>query len=61
MAAPGSDAGEILGYPDDLKLRSCMTLFARAAAGAADRGLFQGVLGKFFAGEEDPLTRAKLT
>ena len=30
-AAPGDDARQILGYPDDLKLRSCMTLFAAAS------------------------------
>ena len=59
-AAPGDDARQILGYPDDLKLRSCMTLFA-AASPQADQHLFRQVLAKFFAGQEDPLTRELLT
>jgi uncharacterized protein (DUF1810 family) len=50
--------GEILGYPDDLKFRSCMTLFAHAAAPAEE--LFRAALRKYCAGEEDPLTRALL-
>jgi uncharacterized protein (DUF1810 family) len=61
LAAPGEDARRVLGYPDDLKLRSCMTLFARAAADPADRGLFQEVLARYFAGAQDPLTCELLT
>ncbi len=26
-----SDAAAVMGYPDDLKLRSCMTLFAQVS------------------------------
>jgi uncharacterized protein (DUF1810 family) len=59
-STPGTDARAVLGYPDNVKLRSCMTLFARAAAAPPDRDLFQGVLAKFF-GAEDPLTRERLT
>jgi len=44
---------EILGSPDDLKFRSCMTLFARAAE---DDTLFCTILKKYFHGELDPLT-----
>jgi uncharacterized protein (DUF1810 family) len=43
-------AAEILGYPDDLKLRSSMTLFARAAA---DPGVFQAVLDRYFPGPDE--------
>ena len=39
--------------PDDLKLRSCMTLFVRAAP---DEALFQQVLGQYFGGAPDPWT-----
>jgi uncharacterized protein (DUF1810 family) len=60
-ATPGNDARQVLGYPDDLKLRSCMTLFAAAATAAHDQHLFQEGLAKFFAGVEDPLTRELLT
>jgi len=52
----GRSAQEILGYPDYLKFRSSMTLFASAAA-AGESGPFRQALAKYFAGEEDPLTR----
>jgi uncharacterized protein (DUF1810 family) len=45
--------GEILGYPDDLKFRSCMTLFAHASATPAP---FNDALQKFFDGQPDPKT-----
>ncbi|MEQ7920726.1 DUF1810 domain-containing protein [Xanthomonas sp. WHRI 1810A] len=48
-------AREIMGSPDDLKLRSCMTLFASVAP---DNNTFQDVLEAFFAGEPDPKTMA---
>jgi uncharacterized protein (DUF1810 family) len=52
---------EILGSPDDLKFRSSMTLFARAAeeAGAAPTD-FNDALAKYFNGDPDPLTLALL-
>ena len=52
-------AQEIFGYPDYLKFRSSMTLFARAAAG--DSEPFREALAKYFAGEEDPPTRELLS
>jgi uncharacterized protein (DUF1810 family) len=61
LEVPGSDARQVMGFPDDLKLRSSMTLFAAAAADAGDRQWFHGVLEKFFAGAEDPRTRELLT
>ena len=54
----GRSAEEIFGWPDDLKLRSSMTLFARAADDSAD---FVAVLDKFYGGEEDPATLARLS
>lgn len=57
----GDDARQVMGYPDDLKLRSCLTLFAAAATVTDDRHLFNEVLAKFFAGVADPLTRELLT
>jgi uncharacterized protein (DUF1810 family) len=56
-AIEGRDIGAILGYPDDLKFRSSMTLFAHAAP---DEPLFRGALEKYFAGEEDGLTLARI-
>ncbi len=46
-------ATEILGTPNDLKLKSCMTLFANLEG--ADP-IFQTVLDIFFAGEQDNRT-----
>lgn len=51
----GRSARAILGAPDDLKLRSCLTLF-EAAATEADKPLFTRTLTHFFAGDRDPLT-----
>jgi uncharacterized protein (DUF1810 family) len=53
----GRSPAEIFGYPDDLKFRSCMTLFARAAAAArAEDRVFAEALGRYFCGAPDPLT-----
>lgn len=49
----GSSADDIFGWPDNLKVRSSMTLFAHATDENAD---FRAVLDKFYAGEEDPAT-----
>jgi uncharacterized protein (DUF1810 family) len=48
---------EVFGAPDDLKLRSSLTLFAQAAP---DKPVFAEALAKYFAGEPDPLTLAQL-
>ena len=53
----GRSIGEILSYPDDMKFRSSMTLFARAAP---EEPIFALCLQKYFAGEPDPLTLARL-
>jgi uncharacterized protein (DUF1810 family) len=50
---PGKNISEILGYPDDLKFRSSMTLFAVAAP---EETIFDEALKKFFAGERDATT-----
>jgi uncharacterized protein (DUF1810 family) len=55
----GHSAEEIFGYPDCLKFRSSMTLFASAAA-AGESGPFRQALAKYFAAEEDSLTRELL-
>jgi uncharacterized protein (DUF1810 family) len=52
-AAQDRSIGEIFGSPDDVKLRSSMTLFAHAAE---DRGDFVDLLARYYDGEEDPLT-----
>ena len=47
---------EILGSPDDLKFRSCLTLFCEAASDKSDRSLFVEALNQFYDGEPDPRT-----
>ncbi|MGE0666690.1 MAG: DUF1810 domain-containing protein [Sphingomonadales bacterium] len=56
----GQPVMSILGAPDDVKFRSCLTLF-RAAADEADAALFAAALDAFFGGEPDPLTLELLT
>ncbi len=50
-------AEQIFGGIDATKLRSSMTLFARAAP---DEPVFRAVLDKFFDGEQDPETLLRL-
>jgi uncharacterized protein (DUF1810 family) len=49
----GRFALEILGSPDDLKFRSCLTLFHEAASDEADKHLFGLALERFYKGEAD--------
>jgi uncharacterized protein (DUF1810 family) len=53
---PGSSADEIFGWPDNLKVRSSMTLFAHATESAEVQADFRAVLDRFYDGVEDPLT-----
>ena len=52
----GRSALQILGSPDDLKFRSCVTLFREAATTADDRALFTAALDQFYGGAPDPRT-----
>jgi uncharacterized protein (DUF1810 family) len=54
----GRSARALFGSPDDMKFRSSMTLFARAAP---DEPAFSRALATYFEGEPDPLTLAKLS
>lgn len=56
-AVEGSPAEQIFGYPDDMKFRSCMTLFA--AVPYADL-VFSVALQRYFDGEADPATLERL-
>jgi uncharacterized protein (DUF1810 family) len=57
LGIEGRTAGEIFGSPDDVKLRSCLTLFA---AVAGDDRIFQDGLARYFGGDGDPLTLRRL-
>lgn len=48
-----NDADEVMGWPDNLKLKSSMTLFVLAKPGCE---VFQKMLDKFFHGERDQKT-----
>jgi uncharacterized protein (DUF1810 family) len=54
IAAAGRPIGDILGYPDDLKFRSSMTLFERA--GMPKESVFSHALRAFFHGDPDART-----
>jgi uncharacterized protein (DUF1810 family) len=56
LAVEGRSAHEIFGPPDDLKFRSCMTLFAQATG----EPIFTRALEKYFGGEADPRTNELL-
>lgn len=59
LAVDGRTAREVFGSPDDLKLRSSMTLFAHTDS---DSGAdFAAVLEKFYGGEEDAATVERLS
>ena len=57
LSVEGKTAREVMGAPDDIKLRSSMTLFARAAG---DPAPFRAVLDKWYGGQEDPRTLARI-
>lgn len=46
------DPMKIFGWPDNMKFRSCMTLFAQVS----EDDLFARALNKFFGGQEDSMT-----
>jgi uncharacterized protein (DUF1810 family) len=57
LATEGRSADEILGGIDAMKVRSCMTLFHRAAP---DEPAFRAVLDRFYGGVADPATDERL-
>jgi uncharacterized protein (DUF1810 family) len=50
LALRNKTANEILGFPDDLKFQSCMTLFSQVAL---EEGAFNQALGRYFGGMPD--------
>jgi uncharacterized protein (DUF1810 family) len=57
LAVRGRSAHDIFGSPDDVKFRSCMTLFERAAP---EEPLFAQALDAYYRGERDPATLQRL-
>jgi len=53
LSVTGKTAHEIFGSPDDLKLKSCMTLFAHISA---EGSAFDQVLARYFEGQRDSRT-----
>ena len=58
LAVEDRSATEIFGKPDDMKLRSCATLFAHVSS---PDSIFHKILDKYFDGKPDPLTIELLT
>jgi uncharacterized protein (DUF1810 family) len=57
-AIAGTSIEQIFGWPDNLKVRSSMTLFALATD---DNDEFVALLTKYYNGEQDPVTVARLS
>ena len=57
LVLEGKGITAILGSPDDMKFRSCMTLFGRAAP---DEPRFRLALERYFEGVPDPATLERL-
>ena len=53
LAVEGRSARELMGSPDDLKLRSCATLFAAVSPAGS---VFHRLLEKYFERRPDPRT-----
>lgn len=53
LKLPETNPTLVMGVPDDLKLRSCMTLFEAATP---EHPEFAAILEKFYGGKRDPLT-----
>ena len=53
LSLESNDAEGVMGWPDCLKLQSCMTLFSLAEPSVS---VFQKVLKKYFGGETDAKT-----
>ena len=57
LSVHGRSAAQIFGYPDDIKFRSSMTLFAEISA---PDSVFEQALDKYFDGQKDPKTLERL-
>ena len=53
LGVEGHSANDIFGSPDDMKLRSCATLFAQVSSPGS---VFERLLSKYFQGERDERT-----
>ena len=60
IALGATDAEQIFGAIDAVKLRSSMTLFARASDASEDDSVYDTVLDQYFGGVPDPHTDARL-
>jgi uncharacterized protein (DUF1810 family) len=57
LALEGRSASDVFGSPDDMKLRSCATLFACVSPAGS---VFEHLIDKFFGGQRDDKTLALL-
>ncbi|MBV1788150.1 DUF1810 domain-containing protein [Marinobacterium sp. D7] len=57
LSVEGKSARDILGMPDDMKVRSCATLFEAVSEKGS---VFEKLLNKFYNGERDKLTLERI-
>lgn len=57
LSVAGRSAHEIFGSPDDMKVKSCATLFAAVSPAGS---VFERLLDRYFAGERDQATIRRL-
>jgi uncharacterized protein (DUF1810 family) len=53
LSIRGRSAHDVFGYPDEIKLKSCMTLFASISAGGS---VFERAIDRYFEGKRDSRT-----
>lgn len=53
LSVKGRSAESIFGFPDFMKIKSCMTLFESVSE---ENSIFKQVLDQYFGGEKDPKT-----
>jgi uncharacterized protein (DUF1810 family) len=53
LGIEGRSASDVFGFPDDVKLRSCATLFAHVSP---EGSVFERLLEKYFSGQRDEKT-----
>ena len=57
LGVEGRSASDIFGFPDDMKLRSCATLFSRVSPAGS---VFERILDRYFDGRPDAETLRRL-
>ena len=60
LSVSGRTAHQIFGSPDDIKLKSCATLFASVSEAGGAGSVFERLLDRYYGGQRDERTLALL-